>query len=445
MFKRQIIGLVTLLLLLSGCSAANNQAAPTQQGFLVDFGDSNRAKLSHKVAQMSSPQSTSRLRVLQLGDSHTAADLFSGQLRERFQHQFRSAGVGGIAPMFVPGQSHAQISYRSNGWSLTSSRKSDHPDFPMGGFIATPQRKGAYITVQSKEISASQPMTISLLVKQKSAGQPLRFTSAMSGTRVLKTHSLNRWEYVEVIGSLPFTVESSQAGSAELGWVWLENQKGGGAVVTPVGVNGAVQDIWSRWSSRWVDDLRYSKADLVILSYGTNEGFNNTLDPQLVKQKLTEAVKLVRRTLPNASVLIIGAPDSLDKKRVTPSEAEKALNNRLDNQLKLVKSDVEKARLMRNFMLDRRMLRLQEEKHLQQTCRDKQPVQLTEMKAVQEQVAREQKTLYWDWMSAMGGACSIDDWYMQDLARGDFVHLNRAGYQRSADILYSELIILLRQ
>lgn len=49
--------------------------------------------------------------------------------------------------MAVPGQRHALVIERSEGWTLINSRKDGDPDFPLGGYIAQAQRPGATISV----------------------------------------------------------------------------------------------------------------------------------------------------------------------------------------------------------------------------------------------------------------------------------------------------------
>ena len=49
---------------------------------------------------------------------------------------------------------------------------------------------------------------------------------------------------------------------------------------------------------------------------------------------------------------------------------------------------------------------------------------------------------FWDWSAAMGGRCGIDRWLGQDppLAMPDHVHLSKAGYISTADMLFSALM-----
>ena len=68
-----------------------------------------------------------RMTILQLGDSHTAADFFTGRVRERLQQAF---GTGGDA-YIVPGRPHIGVrsalfeSDATDGWTYEALQKSD--------------------------------------------------------------------------------------------------------------------------------------------------------------------------------------------------------------------------------------------------------------------------------------------------------------------------------
>src|SRR5690606_2432993 len=105
------------------------------------------------------------------------------------------------------------------------------------------------------------------------------------------------------------------------------------------------------------------QADLVILAYGTNEAFNDRLDPDAMARELATGIRQVRQALPHAAVLMIAAPDAM----VAAS----------DPQL---------------------------------PCAERRPVMHAAVKRVQHEVAQQEKVLYWDWETAMGGQCPMLEW-----------------------------------
>ncbi len=96
---------------------------------------------------------TRRLTILQLGDSHTAADYFTGRVRERLQQVFGSGGMAYI----VPGKPHLGVrsalfeSDASEGWTYEALQKSDEKRrFYLSGFNAVARRAGASLSLRAR-------------------------------------------------------------------------------------------------------------------------------------------------------------------------------------------------------------------------------------------------------------------------------------------------------
>ncbi|MGD0642054.1 MAG: hypothetical protein ABSC22_15005, partial [Roseiarcus sp.] len=97
--------------------------------------------------------SAHRLTILQLGDSHTAADYFTGRVRERLQQVFGSGGTAYI----VPGKPHLGVrsalfeSDASEGWTYEALQKSDEKRrFYLSGFNAVARRAGASLSLRAR-------------------------------------------------------------------------------------------------------------------------------------------------------------------------------------------------------------------------------------------------------------------------------------------------------
>ena len=94
-----------------------------------------------------------RLTILQLGDSHTAADFFTGRVRTRLQEAF---GDGGRADI-VPGKPHLGVrsalfdSEASDGWTYEALQKSGDPNrLYLSGFNAVTRRAGATLDLKAR-------------------------------------------------------------------------------------------------------------------------------------------------------------------------------------------------------------------------------------------------------------------------------------------------------
>ncbi|MGC0154215.1 SGNH/GDSL hydrolase family protein [Chromobacterium vaccinii] len=364
--------------------AASAQAAPVQ-----DFGEPNLARLAARFSLQGDGQPP--VRIVQFGDSHTAADYFSGELRARLQARFGDAGIGWLPPLNVSGQRNALAYVRSEGWSLRNSRRDDEADYPLGGFIGVAQRAGAQVRVQSRAADGDL-WRVRVWLRQSGDGQALAVDDG-SGARRVQAAAGAGWQRVEMKLKLPFTLSAATFPAPELGGYELE-RLAPGVLLDSVGSNGAELALWRRWGGNWGRQLGARDADLVILAYGTNEAFDAKLDLAEYRATLQGAIGLVRGQLPQAAILLVGAPDSARRQGAVSQECPAP----------------------------------------------RRPSMLSAVQQVQRQLARDNHLLYWDWEQAMGGPCSMRAWQRQQLGRPDMVHFTAPGYQRLGDDLYAGLM-----
>lgn len=139
--------------------------------------------------------------------------------------------------------------------------------------------------------------------------------------------------------------------------------------------------------------------DLVILAYGTNEGFDELLNPRAYERLLRTQIERVRRASPGTAVLILGAPEAMrgDGGGRCPGDADR---------------------------------------------RWKPPEMLGVVRDVQHRVATEMGVAFWDWRGRMGGECSAFALAQGDqpLMRGDHVHFTFAGGDWIGSLLAADLI-----
>ncbi|VEB45382.1 Uncharacterised protein [Chromobacterium violaceum] len=277
--------------------AAQAQAAPVQ-----DFGEPNLARLAARFNLQGDAQPP--VRVIQFGDSHTAADYFSGELRARLQARYGDAGIGWLPPVNVPGQRNALAYVRSEGWTLRNSRRDADSDFPLGGYVGIAQRAGASITVHPRA-EDNGLWRVRIWLRQSADGQALTVDDG-NGARRAQVGAGAGWQRVEMKLKLPFALRADSLPAPEVGGYELE-KLAPGVVLDTVGSNGAELALWRSWGSAWGRQLAARDADLVILAYGTNEAFDAKLDLDEYRATLQGAVNLVRSQLPQAAILLLGA------------------------------------------------------------------------------------------------------------------------------------------
>ncbi|OTA20222.1 periplasmic protein [Xenorhabdus beddingii] len=361
-----------------------------RQQQLTDFADPHLALLADKLRH----SDTRQLHFVQLGDSHTAADFFTGKLRNLLQNRYGDAGPGFIPPISIPGQRNAavQVTENKTGWWLSSSRKENRADYPLGGFIAIPESASSTIRLALSPSSLDKYRISTLYQSHEATKIRAQFTS-MQVWDLPATSSEWRFSPQQNV-NFPVTLYPQDT-QLKIGG-WLIKRQSPGIMLSALGINGATINMLDKWQPQWIDTLAQMKPDLVILAYGTNEAFNDSLDLVAYQNALTSKVKDIRKRIPQAVILLIGPNDSLQNKAAA-------------------------------------------------SCGEQQPALLNDIIRIQQAVAQKQHTLFWDWREYMGGPCSVKAWAQQDLARPDYVHLSAAGYERSAEALYKQFVGLVER
>lgn len=321
-----------------------------------------------------------KFRIIQIGDSHTAGGFMTDELRQVLQTKWGDGGIGWVYPQAINGQRTSTVSYEGNQWRILSSARQEHrqlTEYPLGGIVA--RTKGANaLTIQSKN-PTSEPQNIVVSMHPMHAKGPLHLIGADKDVTYAYGLHGDFWQYFLLNAKMPLTFQPEGEDEWQLGAISIENTKPKGVVVSALGLNGAQLSQWRDWRRNLHQDLAETQADLVVLEYGTNEAFNDRIDLAQSELYWLELIREIKQALPNAGVLMMGAPESLKQKTG--------------------KCGVR-------------------------------PARLTDVQELQRAVAEQEQILYWDWEQAMGGKCTMNVWVNNKLAASDGVHFAPKGYQR---------------
>lgn len=367
-----------------GSTRGGTQTQVSVQGQLINNQEPNLNRLANKLKQ-----GDQQVHIVQIGDSHTAADFFTGDLRAMFQQRYGDAGPGFVPAISVPGQRTATVNRRGDKkqWALFTSRKDERFDYPLGGLIALPMTTTS--TVQLLPLQAANGAYQLQALYQASTDSRMSVSPAASSSVTLPATG-NTWRFSSPINTqLPAEVTVSKDSNLKLGG-WLLRSNRPGVMLSAIGINGATINMVDKWQPQWAETLAQMSPDMVILAYGTNEAFNDKLDVTAYQQNLREKIRLIRQQMPNSVILLVGPNDSI--------KFSQALS-----------------------------------------CEAKMPVHLMNVIQIQKSVAAQENVLFWDWQDFMGGPCSISSWAAKELARPDNVHLSAEGYKKSAQGLYNQL------
>jgi len=159
--------------------------------------------------------------------------------------------------------------------------------------------------------------------------------------------------------------------------------------------------------------------NLVILSYGTNEGNVKPFDASVYKAQLTQSVANFKNQFPSASCLLLGPGDRgilIKRSRLQKIKVDK--HKRDPHRILQAKHPSMDIDYLLNYSLVH-------EKIIK----------------IQSDIAHANGCYYWDMYSAMGGRGSSYKWAHQTppLMAHDLIHFTALGYQKLADDLFLKL------
>lgn len=334
-------------------------------------------------------------RILHYGDSHVAADLLTGVLRQHFQTNFGDAGSGflyaarpwdwhyraGVA-------SFASAGWRTNGLkvgelafdnqlglagvSFTATRAGERLQFKVTGsrfefYVLQQPRAGSIECWLDGELyhpalPLDAPTALTLFI-------PIETETDGPHTLELRTVTPGP---VRVFG---LTAEYAQAGVS----------------YDAFGLNGARATRPLAWNWQLTGEQIAQRAPkLIVIAYGSNEAGDADLDLANYQRDFTELLRRLHEAAPDAALLVLAPPDRAS----LTSGRWQALRS------------------------------------------------LPGIIAAQRAAAHATGAAFWDLYAAMGGAGAIQRWATQKpaLAQADRVHLTATGYRLVADALYQQLL-----
>jgi len=246
--------------------------------------------------------------VVQIGDSHTQPDFISSIIRNAFQQKFGDAGRGIVFP-YQLAKSNAPLDINSSSSVEWKFNRLTHPEIDtnsgVSGFVletASPQAD-LMLNLKDKGTSSQLFNRLKLFMKKD---------SSVNCTLIAGTDSILVKPNQSVQLSSPssdFILHfSDNRSSVEFYGASLENGKPG-VLYHNIGINGARYDHYNITRHFW-EQLPSLKADLYIVSLGTNEAQKDTIDLVKFDSIITEFVKKIHETSPGASLLITTAADS---------------------------------------------------------------------------------------------------------------------------------------
>ena len=338
----------------------------------------------HQSGEMQGP-----VRILHYGDSHTAADEWTGALRAHFQGRF---GDGGSGYSFAgrPYSGYRRLDIRSSGssrgWHTDGlvGQKAGDGIYGLGGVSISTERPHESVFLDT------DAAVFELFYYQQPGGGSLQVFDNGTPVERISTQGDARPGYYRLDaapGAHRFEVETMDKAPVRLfGWV---SENATGITYESMGINGAQASIFLNWNGPTLQsNVARRDPALIVLAYGTNEAGIGHWTLESYREMFSKLIAEFRAAAPAATILVIGPPDRQQRSRkgwVT-----------LDQMDMIVEA--------------------------------------------QRQAAYAAGCPFWDMRAKMGGRDAMEQWVAGGMAQYDHVHFTAPGYRLLGDAIFRDVM-----
>ncbi len=266
---------------------------------------------------LTSGQRARPVRVMWMGDSHTAADFMTDELRQALK-RVAPAGGPGFVRLGLKRYRHGEARFDLRGkWRkqpILPAQRTRVLDgvFGYGGIRTVPfidagaevRVAGGYEGEMEWTLTYRLPQGASLIVRHGENEVVLtdQDQAAPAGEGGIRRRSFRG------AADQSFFVRQ-RSGKPEVFGAYIETTEPG-VVFDTVGINGARAATASAWEpEQFKAEVRERQPDLLALAYGTNEIFDRT-DPTRYEGHTLHIIEMVRAVYPELPCWIVGPPDA---------------------------------------------------------------------------------------------------------------------------------------
>ncbi len=402
----------------SGPASPRPEPAPRFVEAAIEPPAQSLQKFYAALASLAAGQRKEPVTILHIGDDHVAADHLTSALRAQFQSRFGDAGRGMLPPGVFPASG---IKFDRGGtWSLRSSAQGDPGLYGLTGLRMETANKDAWVRLTHQrgpfdwlEVTFGTGPGFGTAVVAID-GEPNLIPTASSKPErtIIRVSSPAREAVIRPRGDGPIALLSFAVGHDRPGIRYVN-----------LGVPGATAATPGKWNLDFLAaDLERLRPDLVILGYGTREGFTDKLDLRAYEVRASVLVQQLKELAPQASFFVIGPPDGARLPAFAAGRGGLACRALGEEEINRY----------------RRMMKKEDERLMRWHA----PPNLDAVRDRLRTVASAHGAYFWDWSRMMGGSCSVHAWAhaKPPLASADHVMLTERGAERSARALFIELM-----
>lgn len=269
------------------------------------------------------------VRVFWMGDSHAAADFWSGALRDGLQSRFGNAGPG-FLHLGYKDYRHDGVKITIDGkWRMRPKKpagvKTDGDGLVglggilMGGYRDVPR---AHVAVTSSLKAESLTYDFCYRLKKHDDTIDVDAGGQRSTLRATEAEPAGSLRHALLKGALPgeFTARPTN-GTPDFCGVAIETDpaEAPGVVLDTLGINGARYKTALSWDEKgWEAEVSRRPPDLVVLEYGTNEAGDGSPAYTQTGEGVDALLKRIRAVAPETDCVVVSATDRADAEEHLP-------------------------------------------------------------------------------------------------------------------------------
>ncbi len=356
--------------------------------------------------------------IVHLGDDQILDDRFAGSLHDHLIARFGNAGRGLMLPGLYP--LHGMKVDRGGQWALATAANGATGPFGITGVRVELGASDAWLRFTTAD-GAFDWLDVAFMT---GPGHGTAAVSVDGDVKLVPTNAAATNETAIRITAKAKEIVIRPKGDGAISVLSVATgTRTPGVLYSNAGLPGAGAWVPEKWNPEFAaNDFRKLNPDLILIGYGTREGFVDQLDVKLYETRLRLVIDQIKTWAPQASILIIGPPDAA----------------RLPAFAGTAGAQVCRALNPQEIAAYGKMMDQSDER----LARWHAPPSLDAVRSTMRRAAAASGAFYWDWAKYMGGPCSIHAWttFNPPLAAPDHVTLTEAGDDRSARALFAELM-----
>lgn len=336
---------------------------------------------------------TNRITVLQIGASHTQADVFTSQLRTRLQNMYPglSAGRGYVFPynLINTNSPYSYKAYHTGEWSVCRNVEYKTCVLGLTGISATTYENGATITIELRDNTVDD-YSFNYIKILHSTDNSSFLLSLMPDSLVISSFTNIELGYTEFYLKKSIKVITIQVNKTELEQnhfdlygIFLENTYPG-IVFHPIGINGASTSSYNK-CQLFEQQLKAIEPDWIILALGTNDGYTSSFNSEVFRNNFKTLILKIKSVYPSMPITIIVPNDDYYRRKYPNPN----------------------------------------------TAKEEQIIM---------ELAKQEGCAVWDMYEIMGGMNSSVLWLKYGLMQYDKIHFSHIGYVHLADLFFTAFI-----